>query len=105
MTATKLLHTYRYHDGEWETREPMGPGPTRGDAEALGFEFELWNGTHDDEVEMWGYEGAPGNERRVTLTVRGGLAPTDTLDADPWEGIRYSSRYSAAYKWSYTDAV
>ncbi len=91
MTATKLLVTYHYKDGEWEHWEPGTPGP---------FTFELWNGCHDDEVVLYGYED--GGNRRVALKVSDGYPG---IDAPVSECIKTPTRYSAAYKWSYTHAV
>jgi hypothetical protein len=88
MTATKLLKAYVYRDGEWEESEPHFDD----------YNFELWNGSHNDDVHMFGYED--GGNRRVDITVKGAYpgVPGDT-------SVLYHSRYSAAYKWSYAHAV
>jgi hypothetical protein len=91
MTATKLMHAYRYQGGEWEYIEPHNPSD---------YTFELWNGSHEDEVTLYGYED--GGNRRVALKVSGGYPG---IDAPASERIKTHTRYSAAYKWGYAHAV
>lgn len=90
MTATKLMQPYLYRDGEWEALEiPCND-----------YAFELWNGSHLDDVTLYGHED--GGNRRVTLKVTGEDLPTLSLPAT--ERIKYPTHYSAAYKWSYSHA-
>lgn len=93
MAATKLMQPYLYRDGEWESQEFL---PAE---EFQTMEFELWNGTHDDDVTLFGHED--GGNRRVALKVADGFA---SLDAPRAEQIKYPTRYSAARKWGYAHA-
>jgi hypothetical protein len=93
MTATKLLTTYVYQAGQWEARDP----------DYGNYSFELWNGTHDDEVCVCGYED--GGDLFIRLKVHGGFMPSSAEMEHPEQCIEYSSRYSAAWKWGYTHAV
>jgi hypothetical protein len=90
MTATKLMQPYLYRDGEWEALDP-----NYGD-----YTFDLWNGSPDDDVTLFGHED--GGNRRVTLEVSDGFT---SVDAPRDELIKYHTRYSAAYKWSYSHAL
>ena len=90
MTATKLMHTYRYHGGEWETR---GPQSAR-------YEWELWRGVHNDAVPMRGFEDGGNREVRIVVKPsRGDISLPDRAMEDR------TTRFSAAYKWGYAHAV
>jgi hypothetical protein len=85
VTATKLMKVYRYLDGKWEAQEPNFTDYT----------FEIWNGTHEDEVVMAGFED--GGNREVRIVVKGDQFG-DTIEDE-------TSRFSAACKWGYAHAV
>ena len=90
MTATELMHTYRYHGGEWETR---GPQSAR-------YEWELWSGVHHDAVPMRGFEDGGNREVRIVVKPsREGISLPDRPMEDR------TTRFSAAYKWGYARAV
>ncbi len=90
MTATKLMTAYVYRNGAWEERKPNYEE----------FTFELWNGTHDDEVEVYGHED--GGNRHTCLRVQG---RNFSMDQSREDAVLNSTRYSAAWKWGYAHAV